>query len=143
MVTFTEVINYSISGELANFNVLGEFYLTNTSGNNADKAFEIGHLLAPNATNISLQTNGTQIGTYVDAGGVSWSVAANGTFITFMRLDQSTVLSVTIDKRAVLLYLKSKSVIAGSEWVNGCALGAEPYQGIGGMQIYNWKVSLN
>lgn len=140
---FTEAFDYAISGELANFGVLNEFYLTNTSGNSLDKKLEIGFLLHPTATTIAFQSGGTSIGTYTDAGGISWSVVQNSTFVTFMRLDNSDVTVATIDKKAALLYLKGKGVITGSEWVNGCAIGIEPFQGVGRMQINKWVVTLN
>jgi len=84
----------------------------------------------------------TQVGD-VTISGISWSVAysPSNSDILFMPKDKADIPVATIDLKAMFDYLKSKSLIKGSEWYNGHAFGVETANGAGSLVVNTLGVS--
>lgn len=146
LTSFTETFALTIPASGTNFIVLNEFYLTNASGAENDKAFEIAHWLhAPSAT-IAYFDAATQIGTFTDPQSRVWDVANFGPnpmgadYIVFLLDSRANLLSGTIDKKAALDWLVTQGVIQNHLWINGTAIGIEPVTGSGSATLNSYSV---
>lgn len=147
ITTFTETFDLETTGTAADFVVLNEFYLTTTSGNPETDAYEIGHWLHAAGAALTFFNASALIGDYTDADGRIWEVRNTGpnptgaAYIVFLLKSRADILSGTIDKRAALLWLVGTGLALNHLWVNGTAVGVEPYRGTGSMLVKDYAVS--
>lgn len=144
--TLTQTHSISVSGSLPSFDVIDDLFLTSTS-NGTTLLFEVEIFLHTPAYAATFVSGGFSIGTFIGSG-ITWTVVqtfggAAGNDILFMPTNQADVLLGVIDIKAMLAYLVSRSVITGSEWFNGLALGAETQQGVGGLTIHTMSEVYN
>lgn len=135
--SLSEDISWSASG-FTSYNLLNEFYLTRDAGKSDQKVIEIGLLLHPESRRNPFIEGARLVGRYADREGRSWQVVLNGTFCMF--IPDHDVSDGQIDLKAMLDFLVDKTVITGSEWFNGLAIGVEPVWGQGSTTIAIWKV---
>ncbi|WP_406858473.1 hypothetical protein ABEG18_12935 [Alsobacter sp. KACC 23698] len=145
LTTFSQSWNVTVGS--GDYGGLTEFYLTTTSGQDTFKTHEIGFFFHPSAAVISYFNSATLVGSHVN-GGVTWNCrqiadGVTGRDVMFMASGNVDVASCTLDIKSALAFLKTNSVITGSEWVNGAALGSEPRSGAGSMTINSLSYTLS
>ena len=125
---------------IGDFNVLSEFFLTHKPG--GAQVAEIGFFLRAARSAVAFADAGQQLGTFTDATGRTWKVgkqsAPHGPYYMFIPADD--VLTVTIDCKAALDFLRAKGQLTGEEWFNGIAFGIEPVTGSGSLRVESWAV---
>jgi hypothetical protein len=140
--TLTETFHFSVARPIGDFNVLTEFFLAGAASGEP-KNGEIGFLLRPAKSAIQFADAGEQLGTFKDAAGREWKVAQQrapqGAYYMFMAAGE--VLDGTVDFKAALAFLQSKSKITGEEWFTGLAFGIEPITGSGSLELEKLSVS--
>jgi hypothetical protein len=142
LTNFTENLNFTTTATSSN--LLNEFYLTSASGNSTAKLFEVGMFPNVPSTTATFVNGATQLGSFVDPGGRAWTVAqstgAAAPYIVFMPTNLANVTG-TVYWQDMLGYLIAQGVITGNEWINGVAVGTEPYTGSGTTTINTFSVN--
>lgn len=147
ITSFTETVDLTTTGTAADYVVLNEFYLTVASGDVSDKKFEIAHWLHAAGAALTFFNGSASIGEYTDASGRVWEVRNTGpnpagaAYIVFLLKSRADLLAATLDKRAALIWLVSQGLVLNHLWVNGTAIGVEPYRGSGSMLVKDYAVS--
>jgi hypothetical protein len=148
IVTLNEEFDYSLTGNPASFNVLNEFYLTSTQGDETTRVLEVGWFLNASTSGAAFFNSSTQLGTFTDQSGQVWKAAFNASgeanaYVMIMPNSGAQILRGTIDMKAALTFLTSNGRITGNEWLNGLALGVEPVSGSGSMKVARWTIVYN
>jgi hypothetical protein len=145
ITTFTETVDYTLTGDTSDATVLNEFYLTTTSGDETTDAFEIAHWLHSSSDALTWFNTKSLIGTWTDPQGRSWTArncGANPTGAIYIVFVPSVdVTSGVINKKHALDWLVTQGTIPNYLWVNGTAIGVEPYRGSGSMYIESYSTS--
>ncbi len=145
--TFEQNISISyLQGDDDGFNVLNEFWLTETAGANDKKLYEIGFMLHTNQRTAGNATKDAEaLGAYQDSHGRAWRVVrfpGNVPYIVFIPASGED-FNGSLDIKHALEHLIGRSVISGNEWINGVAVGVEPHFGGGSISLDAWDVSFS
>ena len=142
---FTVSLGFSYTSGATSASVLNEFWLTSVLGDLKKKIFEIGLYAHTTKNTANYVYESKLVGSYTDVEGRPWTVRINDKlpipFIMFMPIDQRDVSGV-IHWKEMLRYLVDKKILIGSEWINGVAVGPEPFAGSGGILFNSFSVSL-
>jgi hypothetical protein len=135
-----------LAGDSRNFNGLGEFYLTKTEGNAADKAVEIGWFYNAPPETVAWTKTGQQLGTFTDRYNKAWTVSlmrsgVAGTFIVFIPPD-GKLSTGNFDAKGALTFLLTAGVVSPYWWLNGVAIGIEPLINFGTAIVRNFRPTL-
>lgn len=140
----TETHALALAGDPSGYDAVIDLFTTSAPGSTTAKQHEIEIFLHTPAYSAGYVASVTQIGAYTDANGVAWTVAIDKSRlphnILFMPADQSDIVSGTVDVKAMLAWLMSKSWVGGGEYFNGLATGVEVQQGLGAAQISQFSV---
>lgn len=141
ITTLVSSQNLSFSGTTNGNDIFIDLFLGTTQ--HGIDALEISIFFhAPNYTQ-STCSGGTSEGTLVN-GGITWTVTlVGGVTACFVPNPVADVPISAIDLKAMFLYLVSQSVIANTVWYHGHAVGVEPRNGTGQLQINSLSVVYN
>lgn len=143
--TLNETHSLTLSGSVTGYDAIIDFFTTSAPGSNSTKQHEVEILLHTPTYAAAYVASLTPIGTYTDANGLAWTVVADKVRlphdIIFMPANQADVLTGSIDIKAMIAWLMSKSWVGGGEYFNGLGLGIEVQQGIGAASINSFSVN--
>jgi hypothetical protein len=137
IIRLTASHSFRLSGEMENFTAIYDFFLTDVPQGTNLKEIEVFLHTPPKAE--YFVTHSTQIGSYSDKSG-TWTVALANNDILFMPADEADIPEGEIDFKSMLNFLTSNNIISGSEYFNGVALGTEPFQGVGSINVRYFHV---
>jgi len=140
----------SFSGELQNYNVIDDLFLTRNAADNSTNTAEVEVFLHTSAAAAYwVQYQLPRIGTFVDPGGISWIVggeasSSGGTAdYVFMPANEKDIPVGTSYLKLMLQYLVGQNKISGSLYFNGVAFGVEVKQGSGSMNLSSFAVTFD
>ncbi len=134
------------TGAPADYNILNEFYLTETAGVASTKRVEIGFFWNAADTTITYYNGGTPCSTYTDPTGRKWACrwlpdGSAGRYI--MYYSGARASGGLLDFKAVIDSLVGQGLVDGNLYLNGAAVGVEPVRNGGSMQVHRWRITLN
>jgi len=133
------VVAFQVVGDPVS--LLNEFWASTTAhatGSVTDKVEEVGCFPHVVQYTIDYMNGCSQIGTFTDPGGRSWTVARdmNPTpHFTMFRPTNGADVQGTIYWKEMLAYLVAQGVLTGQEYFNGMAFGPEPVAGKGAVNL--------
>lgn len=139
----TLTLDFVFEGDAAT-GVLSDMWLTSQASDHEAKVFEVGILVRTSAAGERFVRGNRQLGRFTDPDRRSWVVAIKDgavPFITFMPADLDDVVRL-VHWDDMLHHLVSEDIITGREWVNGLAVGPEPYTGAGAVLFRRFEVTL-
>lgn len=126
--------------------IYDQFLTSVANGNASTRVDEVEIFLHSNSTSIAYVQNVTQIGTYMDANAVSWTVAVDttGDIPDILTMPSSeTDFNGEFNIKAFFAYLSMNSRLTGNEWANGIAIGPEPLHDAATMALAEFRCQLN
>ena len=142
--TLTASHDLTISGTDNGFNVIYDYFLTQTANGNDNHLFEIEVFLHTSGFAAGYVKSVTPIGT-TTISGIEWTVVIDShpkvPDILFMPSNQADVPASAIDLKAMHDYLIAQGKLTGEEFYNGHSLGVEPGQGSGSLTVHSASVT--
>jgi len=148
MHNFKEQIQLTgVTGSSSDYNILNEFYLTTVRGASNTKVAEIGFFENLSDFGKLFFASSTPCAAYTDLSGHVWACRyhSGGSANNYiMYYAGAPVLSTTLDFKAVIYSLLNQHLVSSAGlWVNGLAVGIEPYRNSGSYTVSKMAVTLN